>query len=62
MVWVMSKMHSDSTHGMGMHVECISPHIRIRTCEMAFVIRSVYTRGETDGDMFVGAAALHVWE
>ena len=36
--------------------------IRIRTCEVAFVIRCGHKCGETHVDLFVSAVALHVWE
>ena len=42
--------------------ESVSPHVLVRMCEVAFVIRCGHTCGETRVDMLVSAMASHVWE
>ena len=41
-------------------VGSISPHMRVGTCEVAFVMGYSHTCGETRVDMFVSAVVLHV--
>ena len=43
-------------------VQSISLHVRVRTCEVAFVIRCVHKRGGTRVDMFVSGVALDTRE
>ena len=55
-------MHSlDAWHGDAC-AKSISPHARIHTCEVTFNSMGGHTCGETRVDVFVNAAALHVWE
>ena len=51
----------DTWHGDA-NVGSISPHVRVRMCEVAFVIECGHPCGETSGDIFVSAVALRVWE
>ena len=48
-------MHCDCTRGMGMHA--CRPHMRVRTCGVAFNIMCFHTCGETRVDVFIGSAA-----
>ena len=39
-----------------------SPHVRVGTCEVAFVVRCSIMLGEMNVDMIVISVALHMWE
>ena len=51
----------DTWHGYACEESSI-PQVRVRTCEVALVIKGGHTCGETCIDMFVSAVVLHVWE
>ena len=52
---------SDTWRGCGI-LDSISPHVRLRTCDVAFVTKYGHTCGDTRVDVFVSAVASHVWE
>ena len=51
----------DTWHGYAC-AENSSPHVQVRTCEVALVTIYGHTCGETRVRMFVDAVVSHVWE